>query len=103
MNEQHYIGKNNEKPEKQYRHKTCKQRKILFKTNIKPRYLSQKIFDNNLVATCKSKVTLTLNKPAYTRLCISDLSKVLIYELIYDYITNNSSATKKYYLQRLIT
>ena len=34
----------------------------------------------------KSKVTLTLNKPAYAGLRILDLSKVLIYEFHYDYI-----------------
>ena len=27
--------------------------------------MSHKIFDNNLVAICKNKITLTLNKPAY--------------------------------------
>ena len=45
--------------------------------------MSQKIFDN-IVAISKSKVTLTLNKPAY----ILKLSKVLMYELHYDYIKN---------------
>ena len=42
----------------------------------------------------KSKVTLTLNKPAYIGMHISDLSKVLMYQLHYDYIkikySNNS-------------
>ena len=45
--------------------------------------MSQKIFDN-IVAISKSKVTLTLNKPAY----ILKLIKVLMYELHYDYIKN---------------
>ena len=31
----------------------------------KPSYMSHKIFDNDLVAIRKNKVTLTLNKPAY--------------------------------------
>ena len=35
-----------------------------------------KIFDNDLVAIRKNKVTLTLNKPAYAGMCILDLSKV---------------------------
>ena len=50
--------------------------------------MSQKIFENNLVAIRKSKVALTLNKPAYAGMCILDLSKVLMYEFQYDYIEN---------------
>ena len=41
-------------------------------------YMSQKIFDNNLVTIRKNKVTLTLNKPAYVGMCILELSKVLM-------------------------
>ena len=60
-------------------------------------YVSQKIFDNELVAIRKSKVTLTLasicwqmlaSKPAYAGMSILDLSKVLMYEFHYDYIKN---------------
>ena len=40
-----------------------------------PSYMSQKIFDNDVVLICKSKVTLTLNKPAYVGMCTLDLSK----------------------------
>ena len=44
--------------------------------------MSQKIFDNGLVAICKSKVTLSL-----VYVCILDLlSKALKYEFHYDYI-----------------
>ena len=35
----------------------------------------QKIFDNNLVAICKNKFTLTLNKLAHIGMCILQLSK----------------------------
>ena len=48
--------------------------------------MSEKVFDNDLVAIRKSKVTLTINKPAHAGMCILDLSKVLMYELNYDYI-----------------
>ena len=48
--------------------------------------MSHKIFDNELVVIRKNKVTLTLNKPAYTGMCILELSKVLMYEFHYDYI-----------------
>ena len=50
--------------------------------------MSHKIFDNDLVAISKNKVTLTLNKPAYIGMCILELSKVLMYEFHYDYIKN---------------
>ena len=48
--------------------------------------MSQKIFDNGLFAVRKSKVTLTLNKPAYVGMGILDLSKILLYKFHYDYI-----------------
>ena len=41
--------------------------------------MSQKIFDNDIGAIRKNKITLMLNKPAYVRMCILDLSKVLMY------------------------
>ena len=50
--------------------------------------MSQKIFDNNLVAIHKNKVTLTLDKPAYVGMCILELRKVLTYEFHYDFIKN---------------
>ena len=56
--------------------------------------MSHKIFDHDLAAMHKSKVTLMLNKPAYTGMCILELSKVLMYKFHYDYIkkkySNNS-------------
>ena len=50
--------------------------------------MSRKIFDNDLVAIRKNKVTLTLNRAAYIGMCILELSKVLMYEFHYDYIKN---------------
>ena len=35
--------------------------------------MSHKIFDNDLVAIRKGKITLTLNKPAYIGMCILQL------------------------------
>ena len=48
--------------------------------------MSHKIFDNDLVAIRKNKVTLVLNKLGYNGKCISELSKLLMYEFLYDYI-----------------
>ena len=55
-------------------------KKEYLKCTTKPSYLSHKIFDNNLVAICKSKVKLKLNKTAYIGMCILKLSKVLMYK-----------------------
>ena len=46
--------------------------------------ISHKVFNNVLVAI--RKVTLTLNRTAYVRIGILDLSKVLISKFYYDYI-----------------
>ena len=46
------------------------------KCTAKPSYMSHKIFDNDLGAIHKSRVTLTLDKPAYIGMCILDLSKI---------------------------
>ena len=61
------------------------------KWTSKPNCMSQKLFDNDLVAIRKSKVTLTLNKSEYVGMCIFDLGKVLMYEFHYDYIKNKYS------------
>ena len=50
--------------------------------------MSRKIFDNDVVAIRKNKVSLTLNKPAYNGMCILELNKALMYEFHYDYIKN---------------
>ena len=62
----------------------------------KSSYMSHKIFDSDLVAICKNKVTLTLNKPEYIGMCILELSKVLMYEFHYDYIKNKYGITQDY-------
>ena len=49
------------------------------KWTSKPSYMSQKTFGNDLIAIRKNKVTLTLNKPAYIRMCTLELSKELMY------------------------
>ena len=50
--------------------------------------MSHKIFDNDLVAIHKNKVTLTLIKPTYIGMCILELRKVLMHDFHYDYIKN---------------
>ena len=69
--------------------------KYYLECTSKPGYMSHKIFDNNLVAIRKSKLTLKLNKPAYIRMCILELSKVLMYEFRYGYIKNKYDNNSK--------
>ena len=64
--------------------------------------MSQKIFNNDLVAIRKMKVTLTLSKSAYVGMCIIDWSKVLIYKLHYSYVKINMVITQDYYSLILI-
>ena len=69
--------------------------KDYLKWTSKPSYMSQKIFDHDLVAIRKSKATLTPNKPAYVGMCILDLSKALMHVFNYDYTENNSEKLKQ--------
>ena len=56
--------------------------------DIKPSYMSRRIFDIDLVAIRKSKVTLTLNKPACSGMCFLKFGKVLMDKLHYGYFKN---------------
>ena len=40
--------------------------------------MSPRIFDNDLISICQSKVILKFNEPAYVGIRILDLSKVLM-------------------------
>ena len=60
--------------------------KKLDKLTSKPTFVSSKIFNDNLMAVHKVKETLTLNRPAYVGMYIIDLSKMLMYDLHYNYI-----------------
>ena len=51
-------------------------KKDYLKCTSKQSYMLHKIFDSNLVAIRKSKVTLSLDKPACIGMCILELSKV---------------------------
>ena len=58
----------------------------LFKLVSKPTFVSNKVFNENLVAVHKIKETLLVNRPAYIGMCILDLSKTLMYDFHYNYI-----------------
>ena len=69
--------------------------KDYLKCTSKPSYMLHKIFDNNLVAIRKGKVSLKLNKPAYIGMYILESSKVLMYEFHYDYFKNKCDNKSK--------
>ena len=58
--------------------KLVNNKKDYLKCTSKPSYMSNKLFDNNLVVIRKSKLALKLNKPAYSGICILELSKVTL-------------------------
>ena len=57
--------------------------------------MSQKVFNIDLVTICKSKITLTLNKPAYVGMCTLYSSKVLICKFHYGYIKDKYGNNSK--------
>ena len=46
---------------------------------MKTKLCHEKIFDNDLVTMCKSKIPLKLNKSAYVGMSVLYLSKLLMY------------------------
>ena len=64
--------------------------------------MPHKIFNNNLVAICKSKATLILNKPAYIGICILELRKVLMHDSIMITLKTNAATTQNHFLQTMI-
>ena len=75
--------------------KLVNNKKDYLKWASKPSHMWHEVFYNNMVAIRKSKVTLTLNKPAYIGMYISKLSKALMYEFHYDYIKNKYGNNSK--------
>ena len=68
------YGKTTENLRKRIDAKLVKNKKDYLKWTSKPSYISHKIFGNNLDAIRESKVSLTLNNPAYIGMCILELS-----------------------------
>ena len=80
------FGKTMENLRKRVDVKLVTDEKKLMKLTSKPTFMTSKIFNEKLVAVHKIKETLTLNRPAYVRMCILDLSKTLMYDFQYNYI-----------------
>ena len=63
--------------------------------------IKTKMFDINLVAIHKINTTLTLDKPAYVKMCILELTKGLVHESHFDYIKIKYENKRDYYSQIL--
>ena len=81
------FGKTMENLRKRVNVKLITDEKKLIKYSSKPTIISSKIFNENLVAVHSIKPFLVLNRPAYVGMCILDLSKTLMYDFHYNYIT----------------
>ena len=68
--------------------KLASSKKDYLKWTSKPRYISHKIFDNDLVPKLKIKLALMLSKPACIGMWILKLIERLMFEFHYDYIRN---------------
>ena len=95
--------KNNGKLKKKNRSKTSKPWKRLFKIYIKTKLYVSQNFGNNLVVIRESKLALKLDKPAYTGMCISELSKAIMYKFHYGYIKTNYDNKSKLLLKQTLT
>ena len=65
------------------------------KVVAKPNFNSMKIFNENLAAINKKKVSLVLNKPIYCGVTILDNSKQLMYDFHYKYIKSKYGENAK--------
>ena len=63
-----------------------KNEKNCLKSASKPRYMSDKMYGTDLIAIRKSKVALTLDKSAYIKMRIRELSKVVKDEFHHAYM-----------------
>ena len=81
--------------------KLANNEKFYLRCTSKPSYMSYKIFGNNLVAIRRRKVALKLNRPVYIGMCISEYSKVLIYEFHHAYIKKNFDSKTKNIIHKI--
>ena len=56
---------------------------------LEPNYHTTKLFTEDLLAReMKKKTEILMNKPFYLRLSILEISKMIMYEFWYDYISS---------------
>ena len=77
--------------------------KDYLKWTSKLNFVTQKKFDNNLVAIHKIKTTSTLKKKAYVEMCILELSKVPMYVSSIMIMSKTNIATNINYYSQILT
>ena len=63
--------------------------KIYTKHAARAKFISDKMFNENLFAINKIPEELVLNRPIYVGMAIFDLSKLLMYDFHYNYMLKN--------------
>ena len=86
------YGKSMENIRKRINIKLINDSKEYLKCVSKPNFMSQKIFDKNIIPVNNIKSVLTLNKPIYVGLSILKLSKLLMCKFHYDYVFKTFNA-----------
>ena len=79
-------GKTRENLRKRINVRLVNNEKYYLKHAHKPTFVSQKIFDKSFAAIHDIKPVLALNKPAYVRFTVLELSKWLMYDFQYNFV-----------------
>ena len=80
------FGKTMENVRKHRDIKLVKTEKTRIKLVSEPNYHTTKQFSERFLAIEMKKTKVKMNKPAYLRMSILDISKTLMYEFWYDYV-----------------
>ena len=78
-----FFGKTMENKRKRVNIKLITNKNMLTKYTSKPTFVNAKIFDEKLVAVHYKMEKIKLDKPIYVGLCILDISKTLMYYIIF--------------------
>ena len=81
-----YFGKTMENVKKRKNFKVHTDEKLISKNIASSLTKNIHAFDENLFGFDKRKTSVTLDKPIYLGFCILDLSKLLMYKFVYEYL-----------------
>ena len=81
-----YFGKTMESVKKRKNFKIHCDEKLISKNIASSLTKNIHVFDENLFGFDKRKTSVTLDKPIYLGFCILDLSKLLMYKFVYEYL-----------------
>ena len=83
------FGKTLENLRKRINPKLTSNEDIYTKHASRANFISDKMFNENLFAINRIKEELVLNRPIYVGMAILDLSKLLMYVFLYNYMLKN--------------